>query len=117
MTDHRYNQRTAQTALSGWPFWFGNFRVMNIVIFAAVVSLFVGYLALNNQSAAYGFRLGAIERRIADLEEQRKRLDFEILGRQTMGNIESQVLELGFVPVSKVEYLNGAAGAVALNSQ
>ena len=115
MNDHRYNQRTAEAASGGRFFWLGNVRMLNIIIIVLAVSLSVGYLALNNQSSTYGFRLGVIERRISDLEEQRKRLDFEILGRQTMGNIESQVLELGFVPVSKVEYLNGAAGAVALN--
>jgi len=117
MNDHRFNQRTAGAAWGGRFFWLGNVRALNIGVIVLVISLFVGYLALNNQSSTYGFRLGVIERRIADLQEQRKRLDLEILGRQTMGNIESQVRELGFVPVAKVEYLNGAAGAVALNSR
>ncbi len=89
-------------------------RVLNILLIAGTVLLFVGYLAMNNQAAANGFTIRTLERRVSDLEEQRKKLDMDLLGRQSMQNVEDQVRGLGFVPVQSVDYLQAAAGPVAI---
>lgn len=94
-----------------WRWW--DLRTLNVLLVALITTMFMGFLALNNQAAANGFTIKAIEKRIADLEEQRRKLDLEVLGRQSMNNVESQVRNLGFVPVSGIDYLTAAGGAVA----
>lgn len=89
-------------------------RLLNLVLLAAWVALFAGYLAISNQSTANGFTIKAIEQRMADLEERRHRLDLEVLGKQSMGNVESQVHGLGFVPVQGIDYLTAVGGPVAV---
>jgi len=89
-------------------------RFLNLVLIAAVAVLFGGYLAMNNQTAANGFTIKAIEKRMADLEERRRKLDLEVLGKQSMDNVESQVQSLGFIPVQGVDYLTAAGGTVAV---
>ncbi len=95
-----------------WRLW--DLRNLNVLVLVLTIALFVGYLAMNNQAAANGFTIKAIERRIADLEERRRQLDLDVLGRQSMSNVESQVKGLGFVPVDGVDFLTAVGGAVAV---
>jgi len=95
------------------PAW-RDLRALNVFLMVGIVGLFAGYLAMNNQAAASGFAIKSMEKRIADLEEQRKRLDLEVLGRQSMGNVEERVKGLGFVPVKGVDYLTAVGGVVAV---
>jgi len=106
--DQRYLPPSRQRA---WRLW--DIRSLNILILVVTVSLFVGYLAMNNQAAANGFAIKAIEKRIAELEERRRQLDLEVLDRQSMSNVEAQVKGLGFVPVNNIDYLTAVGGAVA----
>ena len=89
-------------------------RAANILLICGTVALFVGYLALNNRTTADSFEIRSLERRIVELEEAKRSLDLEMLDRQAMGNIESRVRELGFVPVEDVSYLTTTGGAVAV---
>lgn len=108
-TDRRYLPLSRQPA---WRLW--DIRNLNVLLLIATIAMFMGYLAMNNQSAANGFTIRDIERKIADLEEQRRQLDLDVLGRQSMSNVESQVKNLGFVPVSNVDFLTAVGGAVAV---
>ncbi len=89
-------------------------RLINLLLIVGTSLLFVGYLAMNNQAAANGFTIRSLERRVGDLEEQRKKLDMDLLGRQSMQNVEDQVKGLGFVPVQAVDYLQAVDGVVAV---
>lgn len=95
-----------------WRLW--DIRSLNMVILVAWVALFAGYLAISNQATANGFTIKAIEQRMADLEDQRRRLDLDVLGKQSMGNVVSQVQGLGFVPVQGIDYLTAVGGPVAV---
>jgi hypothetical protein len=88
-------------------------RFLNSALIVTICLLFAGYLAMNNQVAANGFTIKAIEKRIADLEEQRRNLDLDVYGRQSMDNVEAQVQSLGFIPVQGVDYLTAVGGVVA----
>jgi hypothetical protein len=90
------------------------FRLLNALLVACVIAMSLGYLVMINRSATKGFIIKAIEQRISGLEEERKRLDLETLASQSMENIESRVGDLGFVPVSSIDFVNGAGGAVAI---
>lgn len=88
--------------------------VVNVMLAAAVGALFIGYLALNNVAAARGFEIRATENRISDLEDQRSRLDLQVVELQAMDAIESQVGALGLVPVTRVDYMGIGPAAVAV---
>jgi hypothetical protein len=89
-------------------------RVLNLLIAAATLAFFVGYLVLNTQTAAKGFTVRTIEKRLSDLEETRQRLDLEVVANQSMDAIGSSTQGLGMVPVTSVDYVNTGSGAVAL---
>ena len=95
-----------------WQLW--DLRSLNVLVLVATVAMFVGYLAMNNQAAANGFTIKSIEKKIADLEERKRQLDLDVLGRQSMSNVESQVKGLGYVPVENVDFLTAVGGAVAV---
>jgi len=108
-TDKRFLPLSRQRT---WQLW--DLRSLNVLIMAVTVAMFVGYLAMNNQAAANGFAIKDIEKKIADMQEQRRQLDLDVLGRQAMSNVDSQVKNLGFVPVQNVDFLTAVGGAVAV---
>lgn len=89
-------------------------RLLNVLLMAAILSLLVGYLGLNNRAATNGFRIRTLERRLSELEDQGRRLELDQLSRQSMDSVKQQVEGLGFVPVGGVEYLTATGGAVAV---
>jgi hypothetical protein len=88
--------------------------LLNLALAAAAISFAVGYLWLNNQTAAYGFEIRGYEKQISELQDAKRRLDLEVLTRRSMINIESRVESLGFVPVEQVDYLVAGPSGVAL---
>ncbi|MEA3249885.1 MAG: hypothetical protein U9Q03_06075 [Patescibacteria group bacterium] len=88
--------------------------VANIALAALILSLFVGYLMMNNRAATKGFAIRLAEKHIAELRDQGRKLDLEMVSVQAMENIDSHVSGLGFVPVSRVDYLTTGPAAVAV---
>lgn len=89
-------------------------RLVNVLLIAGALSFFVGYLILNTQAAAKGFAIRAIEKRIGELEDQRQRLDLEVVAVRSMENLSGRVRDLGLVPVQSVDYVSGGPGTVAI---
>jgi len=86
----------------------------NLTLIVLSVGLSVGYLALNNRTAARGFMVRTVEKRIAELRREADRLDMQVVAMQSMGNIEGQVGELGLVPVEGLDYISAVPAAVAV---
>lgn len=91
-----------------------NVTVVNVIIAVAAIALFMGYLAMSNVAAATGYRIRAAERSIADLQDQKKKLDLKVVEQKAMQHIESQVADLGLVPVSDIDYLGIGGSEVAV---
>jgi hypothetical protein len=89
-------------------------RVLNALVAAGAILMVLGYLAMNNAAATKGYVIRSAEQRIAELEEQKRKLDFEAVTDQSLRRIEGMVDGLGFVPVSNVEYVNANNGSVAV---
>ena len=87
----------------------------NLTLIVLSVGLSVGYLALNNRTAARGFMVRTVEKRIAELRREADRLDMQVVAMQSMGNIEGQVGELGLVPVEGLDYISAVPAAVAVS--
>lgn len=85
----------------------------NVVALVAAASLLVGYLALSTQSAAKGFMIRALERKISSQREEGDKLEVDVAGKQAMQNVSGEVQKFGFVPVSGIQYVSSGEGAVA----
>ena len=86
----------------------------NVTLAAMVLCLFAGYLAMNNRTATKGFAIKEAEERLTELREQGHKLDLEMVSVQAMENIDAHVSGLGFVPVSRVDYISGGPAVVAV---
>ncbi|MEY4744920.1 MAG: hypothetical protein RL272_865 [Candidatus Parcubacteria bacterium] len=118
MTYVRHNPASFLTAraaaVAAYSPWYRDMRVLNTLLLAGVVAFFAGYLVLNNQAASKGFALRTLEKRIAELEERRQKLDLEVVADQSMDSLDAKIQGLGFVPVAAVDYVSGGSGAVAI---
>src|SRR5512135_2241382 len=74
-------------AAAAYAPWYRDLRVLNALLIAGIAAFFVGYLVLNNQAASKGFAARTLEKRIADLEEQRQKLDLDVVAVQSMDSL------------------------------
>ncbi|MBN1585665.1 hypothetical protein JW899_04875 [Candidatus Uhrbacteria bacterium] len=123
--DHNDHNQNVEMSVSGIPGIFsrqawvsvGRYRwlaVLNLFLALSAVTLFAGYLCLNNRTSALGFAIGDTEEMISLLQEEKRQLNLEVLSQRSMGNVESRVADLGFVPVDKVDFVVTGHGGVAL---
>jgi len=89
-------------------------RLVNLLLLFAILVSLVSYLALNNGVSTKGFQIRSLERKISDLEDDRQKLDLAAVEGQSMGTIDGRIQSLGFVPVSKLDFVNTPGGAVAI---
>ncbi len=101
-------------AVAAYSPWYRDLRVLNVLIAAGTAAFFIGYLVLNNQATSKGFEARSMEKRISALQDQRQKLDLEVVAGQSMDALTSKIQGLGLVPVTAVDYLNGGSGAVAV---
>ncbi len=112
MTSFPHNRNRAR-AEAAPPLW-RDLRILNALLLAGIAAFFVGYLVLNNQAATKGFAIRAMEKHIADLTDQGQRLDLQVVASQSMDAINDRIKTMGFVPVSSLDYVDAAGGAVAV---
>ena len=88
--------------------------VASALLLAGTVAFGVAYLAMNNASAAKGFALRALEQKISSLEEQKKRLDIEVVTARSLRNVDARISSMGLVPTTNVEYVDAGPPLVAM---
>lgn len=101
-------------AAAAYAPWYRDLRVLNALLIAGIAAFFVGYLIINNQASSKGFAVRTLEKRIAELEEQRQKLDLEVVADQSMDSLDAKIKGLGLVPVAAVDYVSGGSGTVAV---
>lgn len=69
---------------------------------------------MNSQAATKGFIIHSMQNKISTLEEDRRRLDLEVVDRQALEAINKEVVGLGLVPVAGVDYVSAAPDMVAV---
>lgn len=84
------------------------------LLITAAVAFGVAYLVMNNAASTKGFTIRSLEQRITVLEEQKKRLDIEVVTARSLKNVEARISAMGLVPVAAVEYVNAAPPLVAM---
>lgn len=89
-------------------------RAINLLLIVAAVAMFVSYLALNNRASTKGFQIRALESKIGALETEKQKLDIAVVAAHSMDTIEGGIKGLGFVPVSRMDFVTIPGGAVAV---
>lgn len=80
----------------------------------ACVALFaILYVAQTGASAARGYEVSDLERRIQTLSQETGSLDVQIATHRSMESIQTRLASLGMVPVTDVAYLSAVGTAVA----
>lgn len=72
----------------------------------AVVCFIFSYLIQINNLATTGFEMREVEDQIAQIKEENKKLELELVKYQSMGYLNSRAKELGMVEVSEIKYLD-----------
>ena len=89
-------------------------RMINGLLLFGVFMFFIAYIFFNNAASTKGFFIRSLEKKIITLENQQQKLSLEVVAGQSMDTVETKISGLGFVPVSRIDYVNAGGGAVAV---
>jgi hypothetical protein len=78
-------------------------RVLAVVNVAVLLLYLVGV----NQYAAKGYEMKSIQNRVASLETEQHKLLLKISEISAIGQLEKDLTMLGYVPVTKVQFVQG----------
>lgn len=87
---------------------------LNIILIFLIVFTSLTYLFYVNRQATSGFEIKGLERKIAELEQQNKKLELKKAELQSLSEIEKSVSDLGMVSVNKIEYLPAVGSVMAV---
>jgi len=92
------------------------FRNINLrfVFFCLIITFGIGYLLIANNTAIKGFKVKELENKVADLQEQNKKLELDAIRLQSVGEVEKKISELSMVKLAKTEYISATGSSVAL---
>lgn len=101
--------RTRRPRCAARPWLAG--AVFGFAVLAA--SLAAGYLAQVNAVSGKSERMRGLEREIAELKEEREKLELMVATERSMRSVEERVKTLGMVPAAEIEYVAPTAPVVA----
>ncbi len=78
-----------------------------IAISTVVLLLSFWYVAQTNAVSAKGFALRDLEKKLAELQTETRRLDVALAEQQSIRNLEARLQQVNLVPVGQVEYAPG----------
>lgn len=90
-----------------------NLKVLNLIIFSLVAIIGLAYLIEVNSLATKGYRIGELEVKIDQLQQESKDLELQVLELQSIESVKNKVSQLNMVSGGKVEYLISSPVAIA----
>lgn len=91
-----------------------NLYILNIILIGLIVSASLTYLFFVNRQATSGFEIKSLERKIADLEQQTKKLELKKAEMQSLSEIEKSMADLKMVASQKIDYLPAVSSTFAV---
>lgn len=88
-------------------------KTINIVIIALIVIFGIGYLVQVNGLATKGYRIKDLEKRIADLQQEKSDLELNALSLQSVVRVKEKLADLNMVGAGNSEYLQEKPVALA----
>lgn len=82
--------------------------LVNVGMFAVVLSLAVYYLVQINNLAITGYSIRDYEKHIADLENDIKRLELTIAQKQSVSDLQTKLGSLQLEPLNNLVYINAS---------
>lgn len=92
-----------------------NVMTINTGIIAVILIFTVGYLVQVNSLATKGYHISELEEKVAEIKQQNRQLEVQVLELQSMDTVRQRVTALDMVPVGTSDYLDSAASFVAAN--
>ena len=71
------------------------------------------YLVQVNSIATTGYQMDELENKLSKLEEQKQKMELEIIQLQAVTNVDEKVASLNMVPVGDIKYLDGSSFVMA----
>ncbi|MDX9893332.1 MAG: hypothetical protein RB292_02860 [Patescibacteria group bacterium] len=105
-----YQTKNAKSRLGLFHF---NLKIAKLSLALLIVALGLGYLIQINGLATKGYQIRELEDRIGELENEQADLKLEMLGLQSMDNVENKVSKLNMVAAGQADYLVVSPVAVA----
>lgn len=90
-----------------------NLKALNLTIFSLVAIIGLAYLIQVNGLATKGYRIGELEVKIDQLQQESKDLELQVLELQSIESVKNKVSQLNMVSGGKVEYLISSPVAIA----
>ena len=88
-------------------------RFLNLVLWSLAAALLITYLAVTTHAGALGYSLKVLERQVTVSENDTKNLEAVTLAGQSLEKVALSAQTMGFVPVSKIDYINFGLNQVA----
>ena len=89
-----------------------NFKI-NVVLSIAVLSTGVFYLAQVNGLSTKGYRIRELERSVATLQTENKKLEVAVVEARSMATLDKKIGQFALVDSDKIEYFNSDNVAMA----
>ncbi|MBU1035036.1 hypothetical protein KKD88_01665 [Patescibacteria group bacterium] len=86
----------------------------NMLVFAVITAFVIAYVVQVNRAAARGFHLRDVEKKVDSLSTEVLQLEDKVAKLSSVQAMSENAVNLGFVPVDRLEFVNPAAGAYAM---
>lgn len=90
-----------------------NLKTINIVLTALVFVFGLGCLLQANGQATKGYQIKELEKKIADLRQEKSDLALDTLSLQSLGRVKEKLADLNLVGAGNSEYLQEKPVALA----
>lgn len=97
-----------------WQWVQGQRLLLNVGMFILLVGLGIGYLLQINTTATSGFAVKDLTTELREIQDGQQKLQLQIADLQSLQKIQASTERLQLVAQTRLEFVNPAAGAVAL---
>ena len=112
--NHHFPELSKNRKIVVWLSKFVSWRTASVSLAVLTVGIGFVYLLQTNVSATKGYAIEKLNEKIANLEEENKKLNLRYIETQSMANIVSQVGSMDLVATTEIDTVSSLGSAVAL---
>jgi|WetSurMetagenome_2_1015567.scaffolds.fasta_scaffold1597084_1 hypothetical protein len=112
--NHHFPELSSVSNLKGAFFKITVSKTAMAAVIALNLVLAFFYLTQTNQTATSGYQIKGLEKELARLEDENKKLNLDYIRLQSMDKIVSGVKNMNLVPADNIEVITAGDSALAL---
>jgi hypothetical protein len=93
--------------------WFTKIKLLNLVLFALIITAGAYYLVGINRLVVTGFKLQEMRQRVAALSVDNQNIENQRIALESYSNLEQKIKELKMVAIDKIDYLTPTPDVLA----